>query len=152
MARIARPPARTRSTLRRTSRLAASALAVALAAVVPAQAAAADSGPACEAVFDPAGVEWTSGFYIGLTITNTGDVPVQGYRVAWNFSGDQLLSSLPILQWTQSGRSVTATTPAWLVHGGRSLPPGHRLQTVATGSKPSGGSVHPLLDVTCTPL
>lgn len=57
--------------------------------------------------------EWAGGFVAGVTITNTGTTPVNGWRLAFTFPGDQKITSGWNATVSQTGSSVTATNASY---------------------------------------
>lgn len=57
--------------------------------------------------------EWKSGFVAGLTITNTGTAPVNGWTLTFIFGGDQHVASSWSATFRQSGPTVTMKHAVW---------------------------------------
>ena len=70
--------------------------------------------------------QWDTGFQANIIITNLGSTAVQGYTLAWNFTGGQQFGSGWNATFNQSGTAVTAGNVA-----------GHWNGTI----QPNGGSV-----------
>ncbi|WP_199434688.1 glycoside hydrolase family 9 protein [Qaidamihabitans albus] len=57
--------------------------------------------------------EWADGFVAEVVVANTGTAPMRDWTVAWQYAGDQRVTSAWNAQVTQAGRAVTAKSPAW---------------------------------------
>jgi len=57
--------------------------------------------------------DWGSGFTAGLTITNIGASTVNGWRLAWTWTGNQRVTDSWDATATQSGQQVVLTNAAW---------------------------------------
>ncbi|WP_441246878.1 cellulase family glycosylhydrolase [Kitasatospora sp. McL0602] len=57
--------------------------------------------------------DWGSGFTANLTITDTGNAPLDGWTLAYGYTGNQTLQSGWNGTWTQSGKNITVTSPTW---------------------------------------
>jgi hypothetical protein len=57
--------------------------------------------------------DWGSGSGVNITITNNTTTAVNGWTLAFNFPGNQQISSLWNGSYTQSGTSVTITDSGW---------------------------------------
>jgi hypothetical protein len=53
--------------------------------------------------------DWGSGFTANLTIANNGSTAINGWTLAWSFSGNQTITNLWNGAYTQSGQSVSVT-------------------------------------------
>ncbi|WP_277212469.1 cellulose binding domain-containing protein [Isoptericola croceus] len=73
----------------------------------------------CAAVYAVVG-RWPGGFQGEVTLTNTGDVALAPWDLAWQFSAGETISQSWGGDVSQSGASVTVTAPAWRTE----LPPG----------------------------
>jgi predicted alpha/beta-hydrolase family hydrolase len=58
------------------------------------------------------GSQWQGGFGAAVTVTNLGS-PVNGWRVAWAFSGDERITQLWNGSPSQSGAQVSVTNASW---------------------------------------
>jgi hypothetical protein len=67
--------------------------------------------------------QWNGGFQVGLTVTNLGTAPVNGWTLRWQFADGQTVSELWNGGVAQSGANVAVTNAAW------------------NGSIPGGGTV-----------
>ncbi len=56
--------------------------------------------------------QWDTGFTASITITN-GPTPVTGWRLSFDFPGNQQISQGWNATWSQSGSTVTATSLSW---------------------------------------
>lgn len=83
--------------------------------------------------------EWKSGFVAGVTITNTGRVPVTGWTLAFTFGGDQQVASSWNATFNQSGSTVTMKPAAWnsVIAPGGSASIGMQGTWAASNSQPS---------------
>jgi endoglucanase len=70
--------------------------------------------------------DWADGFTVQVNLTNTGDVAMDGWTVAWSFTGAQAVSHSWNAEVTQAGARVTAGSLSW----NRLLAPG---ETVTFG-------------------
>ncbi len=57
--------------------------------------------------------DWGSGFTGSVTLTDTGDSPVDGWTLGFDWPGDQRISTGWNAVWTQTGSHVTAGDPDW---------------------------------------
>ncbi|MEV0172838.1 cellulase family glycosylhydrolase [Streptomyces sp. NPDC050803] len=87
--------------------------------------------------------DWGSGFNAEVKVTNTGTLPLTGWKVAWTWSGSQQVTNIWNASYTQSGASVTAVNAG---HNGSVAPGGSA--SFGFGGAPGGGGVP---EVTCTP-
>ncbi|MEV7803260.1 cellulose binding domain-containing protein [Microbispora sp. NPDC088329] len=117
-----------------------------LAATAAIGAPAAHAGTASCSVGFPTVHSWSSGFVADGSVVNTGTTPLTGWRISWTFTGDEKLFSLLTTQWTQTGRSLTATNVSW----NGAINPGSSVAITAVGN--STGGTFGLSNVTCTPL
>ncbi|HEX8346524.1 MAG TPA: cellulose binding domain-containing protein [Actinoplanes sp.] len=62
--------------------------------------------PACQVTYRTT-AEWKRGFVAEMTITNTGQTPVDGWTLTFTFEGDQRITSTWNSTFTQDGASVT---------------------------------------------
>jgi Cellulose binding domain len=58
--------------------------------------------------------DWGSGFTAALSVSNTGSIAIDGWRLTWTWPGNQTISGGA---WnataSQSGHNVTLTNAAW---------------------------------------
>ncbi|APU13531.1 putative cellulose binding protein,putative carbohydrate binding protein [Actinoalloteichus fjordicus] len=57
--------------------------------------------------------QWNNGFTTQVSITNTGDEPVQGWALDWTFDGDQRVTHSWNTQLVQRGAAVSAADIGW---------------------------------------
>ncbi|GAA3229849.1 hypothetical protein GCM10020256_43220 [Streptomyces thermocoprophilus] len=100
-----------------------------------------DGTRACSATYTVTD-DWGGGFNAEVKVTNSGNVALSGWKVAWTFTGDQKITNSWNATVAQSGQSVTATNAA---HNG-TLSPGASA-TFGLGGAPGGGTAPA---VTCT--
>lgn len=89
-----------------------SILIVAGALLAPHQSVQAQSGQSCRVSYRVVsqGSTWFQG---GVTITNTGTSPINGWSVAWSFANNQSIFALWSGVYTQTGTAVTVGNAAW---------------------------------------
>ena len=80
--------------------------------------------------------EWAGGFTASVTITNTGQGPVNGWTLAFSFPGDQKVTSAWNATVSQSGSAVTARN----VDFNGSIPPGGDASFGIQGTWASSGA------------
>ncbi|AEW99855.1 cellulase family glycosylhydrolase [Streptantibioticus cattleyicolor] len=99
--------------------VAAAGTAALAATLVPAAApAAANTAPGSAATGIACSVDyrtsdWGGGFTAGVTITDTGTTAISGWTLTYAYSGDQTLQNGWNGTWSQSGKNITVTNPAW---------------------------------------
>ncbi len=76
-----------------------------------AQAVPASAATACSVTYSVSS-QWSTGFSVSITITNTGD-PLTSWSLGYSYSGNQQLTQGWSGNWTQSGENVTATSASW---------------------------------------
>ncbi|WP_186356227.1 PQQ-dependent sugar dehydrogenase [Streptomonospora sp. PA3] len=57
--------------------------------------------------------DWGSGFTASVVVTNTGEDPVDGWTVEWDYPGDQQVTNAWQAEVTQDGSTVSATDLGW---------------------------------------
>jgi hypothetical protein len=57
--------------------------------------------------------DWGTGATINVTLTNTSTTALNGWTLAWTFSGTQVISNLWNGTFTQSGKAVTVTNASY---------------------------------------
>ncbi|QBI55546.1 PQQ-dependent sugar dehydrogenase [Streptomonospora litoralis] len=57
--------------------------------------------------------EWGDGFTASLEVTNTGDEPIEGWTLEWDFPGDQQVTNAWQAEVTQDGTTVSAANLDW---------------------------------------
>ncbi|MFL6075857.1 MAG: GH12 family glycosyl hydrolase domain-containing protein [Mycobacteriales bacterium] len=87
--------------------------------------------------------QWSGGFTATVTVTNTGTVPIQTWRVTWTWPGNQQITSLWNGNVTQSGTSVSVTNMGY----NGALAPG---ASTSFGFQGSGGANGVPTNLTCT--
>src|SRR5579864_4670276 len=76
---------------------------------------------------------WQGGFQAGISITNTGTTPMDGWTLEWTFSGNQQISQLWGGNVSSQGETITVTSLSW----DASIPAGGTMSSVgftATGA------------------
>lgn len=76
---------------------------------------------------------WPGGFQAGISITNTGTTPINGWTLEWTFSGNQQISQLWGGNVSSQGETITVTSLSW----DASIPAGGTMSSVgftATGA------------------
>ncbi|HLU33424.1 MAG TPA: glycoside hydrolase family 9 protein, partial [Natronosporangium sp.] len=66
----------------------------------------------CEVTYQIHGV-WPDGFTAQVTLTNTGDEPIEDWEMAWSFTGGQDISHYWSAELTVDGARVTAQPLSW---------------------------------------
>ncbi len=66
----------------------------------------------CEVTYQVHGV-WPDGFTAQVTLTNTGDEPIEDWEMAWSFTGGQDISHYWSAELTVDGARVTAQPLSW---------------------------------------
>ncbi|WP_232376422.1 glycoside hydrolase family 9 protein [Amycolatopsis aidingensis] len=82
------------------------------------------------------GNEWPGGFVAEVEVTNTGEEPVQGWSLTWDYPGDQRVGNAWNARVSQSGSTVTARSESW----NGTLAPG---ASVTFGLQGTFGSANP---------
>ncbi|MFD0636495.1 glycoside hydrolase family 66 protein [Catenulispora yoronensis] len=82
--------------------------------------------------------DWGSGFSASVTITNTGSTAINGWTLAFAFSGNQQVGGGWNANWSQSGHTVTATNQGF----NGTIAPGASVQIGFTGTY-SGANTAP---------
>ncbi|GIH25893.1 hypothetical protein Aph01nite_42030 [Acrocarpospora phusangensis] len=111
------------------ARMAAVALAIPLFVSAGPPAATANSAAyGCAVTYDT--TDWTTGFVVALTVSNTGTIPFSPWILQFVFSGNQTVTAGWSGVWTQTPPSVQFTNPTWFA----SIAPGasHGLGFTAT--------------------
>ncbi|MCA2218343.1 glycoside hydrolase family 6 protein [Jidongwangia harbinensis] len=57
--------------------------------------------------------QWSNGFTANVAVTNLGDPISGGWKLEWDFAGNQRITQGWSAQVAQSGTRVTATSPTW---------------------------------------
>jgi Glycosyl hydrolase family 12/Cellulose binding domain len=100
------------------------------------------SGGGCSAAYSVTN-SWAGGFQAGVTVTNTGTAPINGWSLGWTFPGDQKISNMWNAGFTQTGTQVQATNASY----DGALAPGTGTSMGFTATSTSG-SASPT--ITCT--
>lgn len=84
--------------------------------------------------------EWAGGFVAGITITNTGTSPINGWNLQWQYTGDNRLTN----GWSGS---YTGSNPYQVANLGwnAQIQPGQSIELGFQGSKGSGSAEVPVL-------
>ncbi|MFJ5233742.1 cellulase family glycosylhydrolase [Kitasatospora sp. NPDC088391] len=130
-------------------RTTALALVSALAATAAATLALTGAGPAAAAGVQ-CSVDWTtndwgSGFTANLKLTNTGSTAINGWNIGYAYTGNQTLSGSGWNgTWSQSGKNVTVTAPAWAatVAAGASVTAGANFSYSGANAAPTSFTVN----------
>lgn len=104
---------------------------------------------ACSAAYAQTG-SWPGGFQAQVTVTNTGSSPINGWKLAWTFPGDQKITNLWNGTVAQSGAQVTVTNASY----NAALPPGGSATIGFTGTYASSDAApasFTLNGATCSP-
>src|SRR5438445_13120738 len=56
---------------------------------------------------------WQGGFQAGISINNTGTIPINGWTLKWTFSGNQQISQLWGGNVAPQGEAITVTSLSW---------------------------------------
>jgi hypothetical protein len=97
----------------------------------------------CSAVYSVPS-SWSGGFEGEVTVTDTGNSPVNGWKLGWTFPGSQQITDLWNGVYTQSGEAVTVTNEPYngTIQPGDSLTVGFNATYTGSNTSPSS--------VTCT--
>ncbi|MGB7539746.1 MAG: cellulase family glycosylhydrolase [Anaerolineales bacterium] len=85
--------------------------------------------------------DWGSGFTATVVITNNGSTPINGWTLAWTFSGNQIITNLWNGSYTQSGAAVTVRNLSYngaIGAGGGSVSFGFNAGYSGANATPSG--------------
>jgi hypothetical protein len=93
--------------------------------------------------------DWGSGFTAELTLTNRGTEALDGWRLTYDYSGNQRLSNGWNGVWSQSGKTVTVTNPTWsrTLAAGAAVTAGAQFSYSGTNAAPTSFAVN---GTTCT--
>ena len=85
--------------------------------IVPGGAANISAGPAataiqCHVTYTNLN-DWKVGFSTSLLIHNAGTTPIEGWKLTWNFAGNQKIDQLWNAHSTQNGSAITVTNEVW---------------------------------------
>jgi predicted extracellular nuclease len=92
--------------------------------------------PTCEVEYTIHG-QWPGGFIAQLWIKNTGDEPISGWDLGWQFSGDEEIRNLWSGQHTQTGADVSVQN----LHWNGTIKPGKHTTLGFVGSTSDGATV-----------
>jgi len=92
-------------------------------------------GSGCSAAYSVAN-SWAGGFQAGVTVTNTGTAPINGWSLGWTFPGDQKISNMWGASDTQTGAVVKATNASY----NGALAPGTSAMLGFTATSTSGST------------
>ena len=87
--------------------------------------------------------DWGSGFVSNITITNNGTTAISKWTVTWTWAGNQAITNGWNATFSQSGKSVTATSVSY----NGTLAPGQSTSFGFQGTY-SGTNAAPTLTVT----
>src|SRR4051812_29935407 len=59
--------------------------------------------------------QWDTGFIANIEVTNLGDAISNGWKLEWDFGGNQKVQQGWSATYSQSGKHVTAANPSWAV-------------------------------------
>jgi endoglucanase len=83
--------------------------------------------------------DWGSGFTGAISIKNTGTSQIDGWSLAWTWSGNQQITQSWNSNYTQSGQNVTLTNAAW----NGTINPGDTLTGIGFNANYSGSNNPP---------
>ncbi|MFJ1754287.1 cellulase family glycosylhydrolase [Kitasatospora sp. NPDC088134] len=130
----------------RTTALAlVSALAATAAATLALTGAGTASAAAVQCSVDWTTNDWGSGFTANVKLTNTGTTALTNWTLGYAYTGNQTLSGSGWNgTWSQSGRSVTVTAPAWAtsVAAGTSVTAGANFSYSGANAAPTSFTVN----------
>ncbi len=84
--------------------------------------------------------DWGSGASVSITINNNGSAAIDGWTVAWNFTGNQQITNIWNGTYTQNGRAVTVRNLSYnnMIPAKGSVSFGFNLSYSGTNTKPTG--------------
>ena len=93
---------------------------------------------ACTATYSVVN-SWGGGFQAQVVVKDTGSSPKNGWKLAWNFPGNQQITSLWNGVYTQSGQAVTVTNQPYngTIPAGGSLTVGFTANVTGTNNAPA---------------
>jgi len=93
---------------------------------------------ACTATYSVVN-SWSGGFQAQVVVKDTGSSPKNGWKLAWNFPGNQQITSLWNGVYTQSGQAVTVTNQSYngTIPAGGSLTVGFTANVTGTNNAPA---------------
>jgi cellulase/cellobiase CelA1 len=82
---------------------------------------------------------WGGGFQAQVAVKDTGTSPKNGWKLAWNFPGNQQITSLWNGVYTQSGQQVTVTNQPYnaAIPAGGSVTVGFTANVSGTNAAPA---------------
>lgn len=83
--------------------------------------------------------DWGSGATVNITIKNNGTAAIDGWKLVFEFPGNQKITNLWCAQYSQSGATVTVTNEGWnsLIPQGGSVNFGFNITYSGTNAKPT---------------
>jgi hypothetical protein len=83
--------------------------------------------------------QWTNGFVAGITITNTGQVRIDGWTLTFTFGGDQRITALWGGSVTQSGATIAIRNASWnaVIEPGASVTVGFQAMWSGSNTPPT---------------
>jgi beta-glucosidase len=57
--------------------------------------------------------DWGTGFQAGVSITNKGNSPINGWRLSWTWPGNQQVTESWNASYNQGGKMATLSNAAW---------------------------------------
>jgi cellulase/cellobiase CelA1 len=93
--------------------------------------------------------QWDTGFTADVTVKNIGDAISDGWKLEWDFTGNQRITGHWLSRITQSGQHVTAENPEWsrTLASNASATVGFQATFSGTNDKPTGFKLN---GVACT--
>ncbi len=84
--------------------------------------------------------DWGSGASVSITINNNGSAAIDGWTLAWNFTGNQQITNMWNGTYTQSGTAVTVKNLSYnnMIPAKGSVSFGFNLSYSGTNTKPTG--------------
>lgn len=92
----------------------------------------------CNVAYNVTG-SWPGGFQVGLAITNTGTVGINGWTLQWAFTGNQQINNLWGGTVSQAGQNVTVTNAPWSA----SIPAGTTFNNMGFVANSTGANAVP---------
>jgi hypothetical protein len=83
--------------------------------------------------------QWDAGATVDITIKNNGTAAINGWQLAWNFSGNQKITNMWNATFTQNGTAVTVTNQSYnsSIPAGGSVNLGFNLSYSGANAKPT---------------
>jgi hypothetical protein len=84
--------------------------------------------------------DWGSGATVSITIKNNGAAAINGWTLAWNFTGNQTITNIWNATYTQNGTAVTAQNVSYnsVIPANGSVTFGFNLAYSGVNAKPAG--------------